>query len=99
LAAFLSDGCDHCQALQQEVFSQCNFGFWSIRKGLVLLSLERSVDQAFCQKYNVNGFPTVILLNHDGIELGRTAGYGVGTGVEAWIYRFENATGLNTSTP
>jgi thiol:disulfide interchange protein len=98
--------CSHCQALKQEVFDTCQFGFWALSKGLILLDVDfpsppnqaPPQNVALLQKYQVAGFPTVIGLNADGSERGRVVGYANGTGATAWINQFENAATLNMSS-
>jgi protein disulfide-isomerase len=87
-----SDWCVWCQKLDQEVFSQQAFADYA-KDHLVLLKLDfprkvnvppadvRNAREALSQKYNVEGFPTVLLLDATGKELART-GYRPGGAAE-----------------
>lgn len=82
-----SDWCGWCVKLDKEVFSQKQFKSYAA-KNLVLLTVdfprskwqtpaEKKANSALAQKYHVNGFPTVLLLDADGNVIART-GYAQG---------------------
>ncbi len=88
-----SDWCGWCIKLHKEVFDQKAFRTWA-RENVVLLELDfprRKPQSAELKKQNaelqnrfrIEGYPTVVLLNAEGKEVGRT-GYVKG-GPEAWI--------------
>lgn len=88
-----SDWCIWCKRLDGEVFSTKEFQSYA-KENLVLLKLDfpnRSqqpqweVDQnkALAEKYGIEGFPTILVLNADGEEIARL-GYQRG-GPEAWL--------------
>src|SRR5271168_4409391 len=71
-----SDWCSWCKKLDAEVFSKPEFADYA-KKNLVLVQVdfpnnkEQSADlkkanQALQEKYKVNGFPTLIVVNADG---------------------------------
>lgn len=87
-----SDWCIWCQKLKQEVFSTPEFTAWA-SKSVVLLELDypRKAPQAesvkkqnseLAEKYNIEGYPTVLFVNADGKVLGQS-GYEKG-GPAAW---------------
>ncbi|MHB9137896.1 MAG: thioredoxin family protein [Victivallaceae bacterium] len=88
-----SDWCGWCMKLEKEVFSQQIFKDYA-KDNLVLLLVdfpqEKELDPAtktandiLFQKYKVEGFPTVILLDSKGDVIGQT-GYRAG-GAEAYV--------------
>ena len=77
-----SDWCGWCMKLDREVFSTDTFKKYA-KKNLVLLLVDypqekpqtaevKQQNQDLMNKYGIRGFPTVLLLNKDGKELGRT---------------------------
>lgn len=78
-----SDWCGWCIKLDEEVFSQDDFKLWA-SKNVILCSIDSPRDrtalgeeqfaknQQYTQKYKVQGFPTIALLNKDGIVLGKS---------------------------
>lgn len=89
-----SDWCPPCRVQAREVFDQPGFAKFA-EDNLVPVKLDfprkssqsaetQAANQALAEKYSVEGFPTVILLDSRGTELARKVGYG-GGGVEAFI--------------
>jgi protein disulfide-isomerase len=89
-----SDWCPPCKNQAQDVFAQPAFEEFA-KENLVPVKLDfprrsdqspeiKAANQALSQKYNIEGFPTLILLDSQGAELAREVGYG-GGGVEAFI--------------
>ncbi|QQS36239.1 MAG: thioredoxin family protein [Ignavibacteriales bacterium] len=77
-----SDWCVWCQRLSNEVFSQSEFEEYANEK-LVLVKLDfpRDIKQTqetklynnqLLQRYGVQGFPTIILLNSSGVMIAQT---------------------------
>ena len=77
-----SDWCHWCHRLRDEVFQQKSFVEYA-RSNLLLVELdfprassqpeaERQRNQALAKHFGVTGYPTIILVNGDGHELGRT---------------------------
>lgn len=77
-----SDWCVWCQKLKKEVFSQKKFKDY-VKDKFVLLFIdfpragnqsmeERQLNSALSQYYNIMGFPTILILDANGKELGRT---------------------------
>ena len=82
-----SDWCGWCFKLRDEIFSQEEFIQYST-ENLVLLKLDfpRNIKQSkekkaynenLARKYGIRGFPTILLLNSDGIVIAQT-GYQYG---------------------
>jgi protein disulfide-isomerase len=92
-----SDWCGWCIRLRDEVFDTQAFVTWS-QSRVVLLELDfpRSrrlepeivaQNESLAQRFSVDGFPTVLLLDAQGVEIARL-GYARG-GAQAWIDRAE----------
>jgi thioredoxin-related protein len=75
-----SDWCGWCIRLQREVFSKPEFEEYA-RDNLVLMKVDfpraqaltaevRSQNQALAQKYGIQGFPTIVVLNESGKPVG-----------------------------
>lgn len=83
-----SDWCPPCKKQAAEVFSQQEFKDYAAKK-LVLLQLDFPREKTIAEdvkkqnnelkgKFGIKGFPTVIVLNGEGKELGRWVGYSGG---------------------
>ena len=88
-----SDWCSWCIRLSKEVFSEKAFAEYA-KANLILLKLdfprnlpqtpeEKQRNETLAKQYGIEGFPTIVILNPDGKEIGRT-GYQQG-GVEKYI--------------
>ena len=75
-----SDWCGWCIKLNKEVFSQPEFADYA-KKNLVLVEVDfpnkkqqtaelKKANQALQDKYQIKGYPTLILLNKDGKQVG-----------------------------
>jgi thioredoxin-related protein len=86
-----SDWCPYCMQLQQEVLQTAEFQRWG---GLKFVNLEvdfprliaipddvKKQNKTLYDHFSVTGFPTVLLIDGDGKELGRVVGYG---GKDRW---------------
>src|SRR5688572_14674625 len=94
-----SDWCPPCKRLKAEVFDTPQFDEFA-RKKLVLLEVDFPRDKSkldamtqaenakLKQRFGVNSYPTVILLDQNSQELGRMKGYGGGS-PEAYIQKIE----------
>ena len=89
-----SDWCPWCIRFDHEVLSTDQFAVYA-KARLVLVKLDfprhteqdaalKQANQELCQKFNVDEFPTYILLSPSGKELGRQVGYAEG-GPSAFI--------------
>jgi protein disulfide-isomerase len=94
-----SDWCGWCKKFEQDVLSTPKFAAYAGRK-LQLVRLDfphhtpqpdalRRANAALSNQFKVDGFPTFVLLNGDGKELGRQDGYMEG-GPDAFIAELEN---------
>jgi protein disulfide-isomerase len=92
LACFLgSDWCPYCIRLLKESIWTNEFKSWAADKAVVLivdfpkntpqLPALKAQNELLQQKYQVKGFPNVVLISADGEELGRLGGY---SGKEPW---------------
>jgi protein disulfide-isomerase len=93
-----SDWCGPCIKLHKDVFSSKEFADYAA-KDFVLVKLdypartpqpaeEKKANEKLKGKYNIEGFPTLIVLDSEGKELGRQVGYG-GDGPKATIAAIE----------
>ncbi len=75
-----SDWCGWCIRLRREVFSQPEFQEYA-KKNLVLLEIDfprakeqsrdlRTQNQNLAMQYNIEGFPTIVVLNDQGKQVG-----------------------------
>lgn len=96
-----SDWCGWCFKLDDEVFSQSQFIQFS-QDNLVMLEIDfpRDIPQSdevkiynrkLLESFNIPGFPTILLLNEDGIEINRT-GYQPG-GADKYIAHISGLIG------
>lgn len=92
-----SDWCGWCIKLNREVFSKPEFKDYAT-KNLVLLEVDfprqkklnasmQQQNEELAQHYQVEGFPTIVVLNGDGLKVGEL-GYMPG-GPEAFIAELE----------
>lgn len=92
-----SDWCGWCIKLDREVFSKPEFKAYA-EKNLVLLEVdfpkgkeqtpvERKQNQELAMKYDIEGFPTIVVLDEEGKQVG-TLGYTPG-GPAAFIAQLE----------
>jgi thioredoxin-related protein len=93
-----SDWCGWCMKLNREVFSQPQFKDYA-SKALVLLEVDfprqreqsaetRKQNQELAQQYQVEGFPTIVVVNGDGRKLWQYDGY-FADGLAAFIAQLE----------
>jgi protein disulfide-isomerase len=97
-----SDWCIWCQRLSKEVFNEKAFSDFAM-KNLVLLKLDfpqniKQTEQEMAQnkeladRYKIEGYPTIILLNPDGKEINRI-GYEEGGAVK-YVKHLQELLGL-----
>ena len=93
-----SDWCGWCIRLNEEVFSKTAFKKYA-KENLVLLEIDfparkkqsnelKAQNEALSEKYDIKGFPTIILLNPEGELVART-GYQAG-GAEAYVKHLQS---------
>ena len=93
-----SDWCGWCKRLEQEILSQSQFENYA-RENLVLLEVDfprakaqspelRKQNQELAQQYQIEGFPTIVVLNGDGQKLWQYDGY-FSDGLAAFIAQLE----------
>lgn len=92
-----SDWCGWCIKLKEEVFDTSEFKSWA-KSNVVLLEIdfprgkkqsaeEKQKNRELAGKYQVEGFPTIMFVDHDGKALGRY-GYDEG-GPKVWTKKAE----------
>jgi protein disulfide-isomerase len=95
-----SDWCIWCKRLDAEVFSQPEFKSYA-EKNLVLVKLdfprstpqpaaEKRQNQGLAERYKIEGFPTIIVLNANGDKVGEL-GYMEG-GAGPWLAELKKIT-------
>jgi thioredoxin-related protein len=95
-----SDWCGWCIKLNKEVFSKSEFSDYA-KKNLVLVEVDfprqkkqsaeqKKANQALQEKYQIRGYPTLVVLDGDGKKVGEL-GYVPG-GPKAFIEEFEKQT-------
>ena len=93
-----SDWCSWCKKFKADVLDQSDFNDYAA-KNLVLVELDfphnkpqsaelKQANQALAQKYKVDGYPTFVILDAEGKELGRQVGYLRG-GPKAFIEKLD----------
>jgi protein disulfide-isomerase len=93
-----SDWCGWCMKFDKEALSTDKFADYA-KAHLELVVVDfpnkkpqsdelKAANKALAEKYGVDGYPTFVLLNSDGKEIGRQVGYAPG-GPEAFIAKLE----------
>jgi len=95
-----SDWCGYCKLLDQEVFTQSSFKDFA-DKNYILVTVDfprqspltddlKKQNDALGQQFKIDGYPTLIVLDADGKELGRQVGYEPGSGPDAVISKLKS---------
>jgi thioredoxin-related protein len=93
-----SDWCGWCIKFKKEVLDTAEFQDYAA-KNVVLVELDypskkvqsaelKKANAALKDQYNIHGYPTLVVLDKDGKEIGRQVGYSKG-GPQAFIARLE----------
>lgn len=93
-----SDWCGYCIRFNREVLSKAQFKDYA-SKNLVLLEVDfprakqqsmslREQNQRLAEEYQIEGFPTIVVLNGDGHKIWRFDGY-FSDGADAFIAELE----------
>lgn len=96
-----SDWCGFCMSLDKEVFSTAKFKEWA-KQNVVLVQVDfphrtklsqklQTQNDELKGKYPFRGYPTIVVLDAAGTELGRKVGYHPGSGPETYISELESA--------
>lgn len=73
LIDFFSKNCHYCFVLDKEVFRSKEFQKWEEK--FILLRIEGDNFPEIVEKFQILGYPTVIFLDFNGVEIGRVDGY------------------------
>lgn len=65
--------CEFCRKMRNEIYEAPAFAARS--RGYILLSVNGEKDTEFSRRYRIEGFPTVLFLDHNGVEIARLEGY------------------------
>jgi len=95
-----SDWCGYCKLLDKEVFTTSSFKDFA-DKNYILVTIDfphqtqlsdtlKQQNDALNQQFTIEGFPTLIVLDADGKELGREVGYSPGSGADAVIAKLKS---------
>jgi thioredoxin-related protein len=95
-----SDWCGYCQLLDKEVFTQPAFKDFA-DKNYIAVTVDfphqtqlpddvKKQNDALNDQFKIDGFPTLIVLDADGKELGRQVGYDPGSGPTAVIAKLKS---------
>jgi thiol-disulfide isomerase/thioredoxin len=93
-----SNWCPPCKMMDRDIFRAPEFAAYA-QKNLVLVKADfprpnnlpkeqREANQKLSDRFNIEGFPTLILLDGAGQELGRTVGYD-GQGIQSFLKNLE----------
>ena len=95
-----SDWCGYCKLLDKEVFTTPAFKDFA-DKNYILVTVDfphqtqlpdslKQQNDALNQQFKIDGFPTLIVLDADGKELGLEVGYDPGSGPDAVIAKLKS---------
>ena len=95
-----SDWCGYCLLLDKEVFTQPAFKDFA-DKNYILVTVDfpqqkqlpddvKQQNDALGKQFKIDGYPTLIVLDADGKELGRQVGYDPGSGPDAVIAKVKS---------
>lgn len=69
-----ADWCVWCKKLEKDIFPQSTVA-QLLNERYIPVRVDSDRDPAFAQKYGISGLPTLLILEADGSEAGRIAGY------------------------
>ncbi len=73
LIDFFSKSCHYCFVLEKEVFHSKEFQDWKDK--LILLRIDGDSFPEIVDRFQILGYPTIVLLDLNGVEIGRVDGY------------------------
>ena len=96
-----SDWCPPCKKLKKDVFSSEEFATFA-KAHLVLLEVDfprakkqsaelKKANQALSEKFEIEAYPTVVVLSPEGKQLSKDTGYG-GTSAKDFVAKLEKFT-------
>jgi len=99
LVEFWADWCPPCRMLQKEVLSTREFQDYA-SKNFILLEVDfprakqqtaelAQQNRTLAQRFGIEGFPTIIVLNAEGKKLGEMVGYDPQAGRQAFLDSLE----------
>jgi thioredoxin-related protein len=103
-----SDWCGYCKLLDKEVFSQADFQDF-VKSHFVAVTVDfphgtalpdniKQQNDKLQSQYGIQGFPTLIVVNASGKELGRMTGYQPGSGPKAVIAELSRFVNKGSTT-
>lgn len=95
-----SDWCGYCKLLDKQVFTQASFQQFA-DKNYVLVTVDfpqgkelpadlKSQNESLGKQFGIEGFPTLVVVDPSGKELGRMTGYDPGSGPDAVIDKLKS---------
>ena len=98
-----SDWCGWCMKLDSEVFAKPDFIAYA-KANLVMVELDyphekpqsaalKAANAAIAKKYDVDGYPTLVLLNSAGDQIDKSVGY-ITAGLPGYLDRFKKLPGM-----
>ena len=95
-----SDWCGYCKLIDKEVFDKQAFKDFA-DKNYVLVTVDfphgkelpaevKQQNDDLGKQYGIEGFPTLVVVNADGKELGRQVGYNPHSGVQVVINKLKS---------
>ncbi len=95
-----SDWCGYCKLLDKEVFTQAAFTDFA-NKNYIQVTVDfpqqtplpdavKQQNDTLGKEFNIDGYPTLIVVDANGKELGRQVGYDPGSGPDAVVAKLKS---------
>jgi protein disulfide-isomerase len=95
-----SDWCEFCKLLEKQVLSQPEFEHYAYRnyilvrvdfpRGIRFRAWLKNQNDALAKKFRVGGYPTLVVLDPSGKELGRNVGYMPDSGPDTVVSKLKS---------
>ncbi|GEM_PF-3252029 len=92
LIDFYSESCYYCHVIEKETYNSKEFANWKNKFILTIVDGDKYPDLA--DEYQVSGYPTIVLLDSQGVEVGRIEGYYPKNQLLAKIEQYYKSTDL-----
>ncbi|GIX40946.1 MAG: hypothetical protein KatS3mg129_0679 [Leptospiraceae bacterium] len=73
LIDFYSETCYYCKVIEKETYQSNEFNKW--KQKLILTIIDGDKNPQIANEFQIIGYPTIILLDYNGVEIGRIEGY------------------------